>query len=116
VKKGPWMVAVVTAMLAASPRLARADLPTAAPTPPPDQPPATPAAEEPPSEKRPLPDYDGRGPRGTTAGEAALWVPRAVLSPVYFTTEWLIRRPLGATISAAERANLPNTLYNFFTF
>jgi hypothetical protein len=62
------------------------------------------------------PDYDGRGPAPTTAGEAALWVPRIVLSPVYFTTEWLIRRPLGAAVSAAERADLPNTLYNFFAF
>jgi hypothetical protein len=39
-----------------------------------------------------------------------------VLSPLYFTTEWLIRRPLGAVVSAAERADLPNILYNFFAF
>jgi hypothetical protein len=39
-----------------------------------------------------------------------------VLSPLYFTTEWLLRRPLGAAISAAERAHLPNAHYNFFAF
>jgi hypothetical protein len=69
-----------------------------------------------PSPKRPLPDYEGRGPRPTTPGEVALWVPRVILSPLYLTTEWLIRRPLGAAIIAAERADLPNVLYNFFAF
>jgi hypothetical protein len=39
-----------------------------------------------------------------------------VLSPLYLTTEWLVRRPLGASISAAERADLPNAIYNFFAF
>jgi hypothetical protein len=45
-----------------------------------------------------------------------LWVPRVILSPVYLTTEFLIRRPLGVAVSAAERANLPEVLYNFFAF
>ncbi len=66
--------------------------------------------------KRPAPDYAGRPAPKATPGEVALWVPRVVFSPVYFTTEYLIRRPLGAMISAAERANLPETLYNFFAF
>lgn len=69
-----------------------------------------------PSSKRALPDYDGRGPPPITAGEAALWVPRVLLSPLYLVSEWLIRRPLGAAVSAAERADLPNVLYNFFAF
>jgi hypothetical protein len=80
---------------------------------------ASPAAHAPapePSPKRPPPDYEGRGPRPTTPGEAALWVPRVLLSPVYFVTEWLVRRPLGAAVSAAERADLPDILYNFFAF
>ena len=51
-----------------------------------------------------------------TAGEAVLWVPRVLLSPVYFATEWLVRRPLGAAVSAAERADLPNVFYSFFAF
>src|SRR5579859_5962910 len=66
--------------------------------------------------KRDLPDYPGRPPRQTTPGEVLLWVPRVVFSPVYFTTEFLIRRPLGAIISEAERANLPQALYDFFAF
>lgn len=68
------------------------------------------------SPKRVVPDYDGRGRPPPSAGEIALWVPRVLLSPVYLTTEWLVRRPLGALISAAERANIPETLYNFFAF
>jgi hypothetical protein len=35
---------------------------------------------------------------------------------LYFTTEFLLRRPLGALITAAERANVPKILYDFFTF
>jgi hypothetical protein len=31
-------------------------------------------------------------------------------------SEFVIRRPLGALITAAERANIPSTLYNFFAF
>jgi hypothetical protein len=68
------------------------------------------------SPKRALPDYDERGAPSTTAGEAALWIPRILLSPVYLVTEWVIRRPLGAAMTAAERAGVPETLYNFFAF
>jgi len=39
-----------------------------------------------------------------------------LLSPLYLVTEYVLRRPLGAAVSAAERADLPNTLYNFFAF
>jgi len=49
-------------------------------------------------------------------GDVALWVPRVIFSPIYFTTEFLIRRPLGALLTAAERANLPEALYDFFAF
>jgi hypothetical protein len=75
--------------------------------------PSTPAA---PSPKRPIPDYDGRGPEPTTAGDVALWVPRIVLSPLYVVTEYVLRWPLSVAIPAAERAELPRKLYDFFTF
>jgi hypothetical protein len=78
--------------------------------------PNPPAPASPATPKRQVPDYDGRGPPPKTAGDVAIWVPRIVLSPLYFTSEFLIRRPLGAVISGAERANLPTILYNFFTF
>ncbi|HEY3817633.1 MAG TPA: hypothetical protein VGL81_10700 [Polyangiaceae bacterium] len=109
------------AVLAGGVALLASLLPTvaAADEPPPAQsvpaPPST-APQSTSSPKRAVPDYGGRGPEPTTPGEAALWVPRVILSPLYFTTEYLIRRPLGAGITAAERADLPNVLYNFFAF
>jgi hypothetical protein len=113
-----WIAAATVAALATSPRLARADEP-----PPPAESSAAssgasalPAPAPVPSPKRAMPEYEGRGPRPATAGEVALWGPRVVLSPLYFVSEWLVRRPLGAAVSAAERADLPNTLYNFFAF
>jgi hypothetical protein len=67
---------------------------------------------------RPLPDYDGRDGKGhpTTVGQAALWVPRVVLFPLYVVSEYVIRRPLGYAITAAEKADLPTALYDFFAF
>jgi len=67
---------------------------------------------------RPLPDYDGRGGRGqpTTPGRALLWVPRVLLFPVYLVTEYVVRRPLGFAITAAERAEVPAVLYDIFAF
>ncbi|HEY6462183.1 MAG TPA: hypothetical protein VIY73_18580, partial [Polyangiaceae bacterium] len=126
----PAILAVGAALIATSlSRVASADEasppqpPVAAPvsaappaTPSPPSPSAPPSPPAPPSPKRVLPDYSGRGPEPVTAGEAALWVPRVVLSPLYFTSEWLVRRPLGASITAAERANLPDVLYDFFAF
>ena len=78
--------------------------------------PLTASAESQPA--RPLPDYDGRGGRGqpTTPGQAALWVPRVLLFPVYLVTEYVVRRPLGYAITAAERAEVPAALYDFFAF
>ena len=68
--------------------------------------------------ERPLPDYDGRGGRGqpTTPGQVALWVPRVVLSPLYLVSEYVVRRPLGYLITAAEKAEVPAALYDFFAF
>src|ERR1700733_4517722 len=72
------------------------------------------AADDPP--KRPLPNYDGRGEPPTTAGDVALWVPRIVLSPLYLVSEYVIRRPLGALISTAERHQWAPAIIDFFTF
>jgi hypothetical protein len=68
------------------------------------------------SPKRPVPDYDGRGPPPATPGEAALWVPRVLLSPFYFVSEYVVRRPLGVAIPEAERVDLPRKIYDFLTF
>jgi hypothetical protein len=77
-----------------------------------------PAADDPVSEnpeKRPVPDYDGRPPR-TTPGQVLLWIPRILLSPAYLVTEYVVRRPLGFVVTAAEKAQVPALLYDFFAF
>ncbi len=66
--------------------------------------------------KRPVPDYDGRGPEPATAGDVALWVPRVILSPLYLVSEYVIRWPLSVVIPAAEQADFPRRVYDFFTF
>jgi hypothetical protein len=66
--------------------------------------------------KRQLPDYDGRGGPPESPGRKALWVPRVLLSPLYFVSEYVVRRPLGYAITAAEKAEVPAALYDFFAF
>ena len=65
-------------------------------------------------EKRQLPDY-GR-PSPDNPGRTLLWIPRIVFFPAYVVTEYVIRRPLGFAITAAEKAQLPAALYDFFAF
>ncbi len=67
------------------------------------------------SPERELPDYDGRRDT-TTAGDVLLWIPRVLLSPLYFVSEFVIRRPLGWFITTAERKQWPSAIANFFTF
>ncbi len=68
------------------------------------------------SPKRAMPDYDGRGDDPTTAGDVALWVPRVILYPLYFVSEYVIRRPLGWLITTAERKQWPGIIRDFFLF
>jgi hypothetical protein len=68
------------------------------------------------STKRETPHFGGPPPAPATPGTIALWVPRVILSPLYFASEYVIRRPLALAIPAAERADLPNKIYDFFTF
>lgn len=67
-------------------------------------------------DKRPLPDYDGRGGEPTTAGDVLIWIPRIILAPLYLVSEYVIRWPLGLAIGGAERAGLPQTIYDIFAF
>lgn len=66
--------------------------------------------------KRPVPDYDGRGPREVSAGESLLWVPRVVFFPVFLVTEYVLRWPLGVLTVAAERGRWIETLTDFVKF
>jgi hypothetical protein len=64
--------------------------------------------------KRTPPNYDGRGGPPQSPARKALWAPRILFAPAYFVTEYLIRRPLGFAITAAEKAQLPRVLYDLF--
>jgi len=75
-----------------------------------------PATTPAPSPRRTVPDYGGRGPEPTTVGDVLIWIPRVLLSPLYFVTEYVIRQPLAVAIPAAEKADLPRKVYDFFTF
>jgi len=66
--------------------------------------------------KRELPDYDGRPPEAPDLGDVLLAIPRALLSPLYVVSEYVLRKPLGFLISEAERAQLPEALYELFVF
>lgn len=66
--------------------------------------------------RRPRPDYDGRGERRTTVGEAVAWAPRTVLFPLWMVHEYVLRVPLGALTTHAEKHRWPTRLVDFFTF
>jgi hypothetical protein len=66
--------------------------------------------------KREVPDYDGRGNPDADAESWALWIPRIVLSPLYLTNELVLRRPLGAFITHAERERWADSVAKLFTF
>jgi hypothetical protein len=66
--------------------------------------------------KRPVPDYDGRGPDPTTLGDVLIWVPRTLLLPPYLVTEYAIRQPIGSADTYAEQNHWPTALYDFFAF
>lgn len=66
--------------------------------------------------KREVPDYDGRGNPDVEAGSWVLWIPRVALSPVYFVHEYVLRRPLGALVTHAEREHWAESVVGLFTF
>src|ERR1044071_2817980 len=64
--------------------------------------------------KREVPDYDGRGNPDADADSWALWIPRIVLSPLYLTNEYILRRPLGALVTHAERERWAEDVVQIF--
>jgi Omp85 superfamily domain len=91
----------------------------------PAAPDAAPPASDPPDagtdapapidEKRPIPDYEGKGEK-EPSDDALLWVPRILVLPIYLTTEYLIRRPIGAIVSGMERSRVVQRAIYFITF
>ena len=69
-----------------------------------------------PGQQRPLPRYDGREPRSTSAGEALIWVPRALFYPVHLVMEYGIRWPITTGITLAEEHYILPRVKRFFSF
>ena len=67
-------------------------------------------------DKRPVQDYDQRGSDPTTPGDVLLWVPRVVMLPPFLVSEYIVRRPIGATVTYIEKRKLVSALYDIFTF
>jgi hypothetical protein len=66
-------------------------------------------------DRRPKPDYDGRGEPPTTVGDVLIWVPRVIAAPFYLVSEYLLRAPFHFLVTAAE-GGLLTDIANFFTF
>ena len=74
------------------------------------------AADAPRPPPRPVPDYEGRGPEPTTAGDVLVWIPRIILLPAYLVANYVIAAPVGALATTAERNQWPTWILNFFAF
>lgn len=74
-------------------------------------------ADEPPKKgpptKRAVPNYDGRGGAPQTPRQKALWLPRVLLFPAYVVSEYVVRRPLEAGITYAEKSGWPAAISDF---
>jgi hypothetical protein len=68
------------------------------------------------TQKRKAADYGGYKTAAPSPGSVVLWIPRLVLAPLYLVTEYVIRAPLSVVVPAAERADLPRVLEDFFLF
>jgi hypothetical protein len=85
-------------------------------TPPAPTPGAQPPPSAPPGQKRPRPDYQGRQPDAPDLGETLVWVPRVAFFPVHAVTEYGLRRPMIAGITAAEKHYVFARVERVFTF
>ena len=70
-------------------------------------------AQAEPRPKRTAPDYDGRGGPPQTPAQKALWVPRVLLFPAYVVSEYVVRRPVAAGITYAEKSGWPAAISDF---
>ena len=49
-------------------------------------------------------------------GEVVIWIPRVILLPAYLVTEYVIRTPIGAAATAAEKGGWASSVFQFFAF
>lgn len=73
------------------------------------------ASADEPRTKRAVPNYDGRGGSREAPARKLLWIPRVLLFPAYVVSEYIVRRPLGAGVTYAERAGWPAAISDFLS-
>jgi len=61
-------------------------------------------------------DFRGQADPPPTTGDVLIWVPRIILLPAYLVTEYIVRVPVGALSTTAEKNDWPQWLFNFFAF
>jgi hypothetical protein len=61
-------------------------------------------------------NFRGQADPPPTAGDVLIWVPRVILLPAYLVTEYVVRVPVGALSTTAEKNDWPQWLFNFFAF
>src|SRR5678815_5533882 len=61
-------------------------------------------------------DFRGQQDPPPTTGEVLIWVPRVILLPVYLVTEYVVRVPVGALSTTAEKNHWPTAAFDFFVF
>src|SRR5262245_36323538 len=66
-------------------------------------------------EQKRLPQDYG-APKDQSPDQTLLWGPRVLLFPLWLTSEYALRRPMGALITVAEREQWPEEILDFFTF
>ena len=74
------------------------------------------APPSPQSPKRAMPDYDGLGMPDTKSDNAGVWLARVLLSPLYFVSELVIRRPAEALLNALDSCDCMTHAYETFSF
>lgn len=67
-------------------------------------------------QRRPVPDYDGLPDPGPRPEEVLIWIPRVLLSPLWFVSEIVLRQPIGALLTVAERERWNVLIYDFLTW
>lgn len=72
--------------------------------------------ELPKGEKRDVPNYDGRPPPPTDAGDIVRWGPKVVLYPVWFVVEYGLRIPIVWTVTRVEENYITDRIFDFITW
>jgi hypothetical protein len=61
-------------------------------------------------------DFRGQQDPPPTTGDVLIWIPRVILLPAYLVTEYVVRVPVGALATTAEKNHWPTAVFDVFVF